>query len=569
MNKSASLLENLDVIKNTLNGLLNPALESEIDELSGKISEEKFYLVVLGLFKRGKSSFINSLLGEIVVPSGVVPLTAIITLIEHSDEKYAEIYFKDGKKEKVRIDEVKNFIAEAKNPNNEKNVTKVIIYYPSEILKFVTIIDTPGVGSSLEHNTQTTLEFVNKIDAAVFMLSTDIPITKLEVEFLSKLKEIVPRIIFVLNKTDLLENKSLTELTDYNNQVLNEICENNFKIIQTSSKLALEGLRGNNPALIEKSNIGKVKQVIFDLLNNEKEEIFIKATKSRFIKVLNEAKSLIAFKIRTLKMPAEQLDEKLSQFQKSIEVMKTEKDEFDILMEGKIKRLQEYVEEETDKLGNILNEKIEKEFNENFIEVVAKIRELSPEEFQIEYFSAIHEDFDKLKKSLEKDVIEKFKTLLNKYGEGSNKFLSELIATLPEFTGLKFEALSDIFDLDIYTGFYYNFSAQPIPLGLNNKSIRKKMPAAVIKKTLLNKILKNFKEKIISNTASVKYDINYRIQESFLQFKFDLNNKLDSVLKSLEKILIETIEEKKKTESEVVKELALYEEKLNVLNKLG
>ncbi len=569
MNKSASLLENLDVIKNTLNGLLNPALESEIDELSGKISEEKFYLVVLGLFKRGKSSFINSLLGEIVVPSGVVPLTAIITLIEHSDEKYAEIYFKDGKKEKVRIDEVKDFIAEAKNPNNEKNVTKVIIYYPSEILKFVTIIDTPGVGSSLEHNTQTTLEFVNKIDAAVFMLSTDIPITKLEVEFLSKLKEIVPRIIFVLNKTDLLENESLTELTDYNNQVLSGICENNFKIIQTSSKLALEGLRENNPALIEKSNIGKVKQVIFDLLNNEKEEIFIKATKSRFIKVLNEAKSLIAFKIRTLKMPAEQLDEKLSQFQKSIEVMKTEKDEFDILMEGKIKRLQEYVEEETDKLGNILNEKIEKEFNENFTEVVAKIRELSPEEFQIEYFSAIREDFDKLKKSLEKDVIEKFKALLNKYGEGSNKFLSELIATLPEFTGLKFEALSDIFDLDIYTGFYYNFSAQPIPLGLNNKSIRKKMPAAVIKKTLINKILKNFKEKIISNTASVKYDINYRIQESFLQFKFDLNNKLDSVLKSLEKILIETIEEKKKTESEVAKELALYEEKLNVLNKLG
>ena len=569
MNNSASLLENLDVIKNTLNGLLNPALESEIDELSGKISEEKFYLVVLGLFKRGKSSFINSLLGEIVVPSGVVPLTAIITLIEHSDEKYAEIYFKHGKKEKVRIDEVKDFIAEAKNPNNEKNVTKVIIYYPSEILKFVTIIDTPGVGSSLEHNTQTTLEFVNKIDAAVFMLSTDIPITKLEVEFLSKLKEIVPRIIFVLNKTDLLENESLTELTDYNNQVLSEICENNFKIIQTSSKLALEGLRGNNPALIEKSNIGKVKQVIFDLLNNEKEEIFIKATKSRFIKVLNEAKSLIAFKIRTLKMPAEQLDEKLSQFQKSIEVMKTEKDEFDILMEGKIKRLQEYVEEETDKLGNILNEKIEKEFNENFTEVVEKIKELSPEEFQIEYFSAIREDFDKLKKSLEKDVIEKFKTLLNKYGEGSNKFLSELIATLPEFTGLKFEALSDIFDLDIYTGFYYNFSAQPIPLGLNNKSIRKKMPAAVIKKTLLNKILKNFKEKIISNTASVKYDINYRIQESFLQFKFDLNNKLDSVLKSLEKILIETIEEKKKTESEVAKELALYEEKLNVLNKLG
>jgi len=36
----------------------------ELDELELKLQQEKLYLVVVGLFKRGKSSVINSVLGK-------------------------------------------------------------------------------------------------------------------------------------------------------------------------------------------------------------------------------------------------------------------------------------------------------------------------------------------------------------------------------------------------------------------------------------------------------------------------------------------------------------------------
>ncbi len=567
-NGSSSILSDLNEIKILLNGLLSKSLSGELNELFEKVSAEKFYLVILGLFKRGKSSFINSLLGEIVVPSGVVPLTAIITLIEYGEERSAEIFFEDGHSQKVKPENVNDFIAEELNPNNVKKVLKVVIYNPSDLLKYVTIIDTPGVGSSLEHNTQTTLKFVNKIDAALFILSTDIPITQLEVDFLKKLRGIVPEIIFVLNKIDILQQKELDELVRYDHNVLKDICNREYKFYLTSSKLALEGEEKNDKHLTVLSRINEVKNGILNLLEVQKEQILIKSTAFRFLKILEEAEALIRFKLNTLKMPAKILDEKLEQFKKSVEVMKNEKDEFDILMEGKVKQLKDFVSAEAEKLGNTLVKNIKTDFSDNLENNLMKIRNADLNNFQIEYFKIIQSEFDEMKEKLEKEVIERFKNLLRKYGDGSNSFLSELMNNLTDLSDFKFDSLTKVFNLDIYTGFYYNFSAEPIPLGLNNINIRKKMPKSVLRKTILNKILQNFIERINSNTANVKYDINYRIQESFLKFKYDLNQKLDSLLKNLEDILKQTISDKQKAESEIEEELNMYDVKLKKIEQI-
>jgi len=249
----------LPIIRDEILLLENERLLSTIDELIEKTSGEKFYLVMLGLFKRGKSSIINALLQNEIVPTGVIPLTAIITIIEYGTENYAEINFLDGKKEKIPIEEVYKFVAEKENPKNIKNVALMKIYFNSEILKSVTIIDTPGVGSSLEHNTETTNEFIEKIDAALFILSVDVPITKAEVEFLKKIKTSVPKIIFVLNKIDLFTAEQLDEAENYNLGVLNEICDRKpLEILRISGRNAIAGVVKGEKTLIEESGINSL-----------------------------------------------------------------------------------------------------------------------------------------------------------------------------------------------------------------------------------------------------------------------------------------------------------------------
>ncbi len=555
MENNVSLSQQLSEITDALDGFLTPRLKNDISELDEKVKGDKFYLVVLGLFKRGKSSFINSILESNVVPTGVIPLTAIITFIEYAENPSAKIYFEDNETREVSVEEVADYVAEEKNPNNEKGVLKVVIYTPNPLLKKIVLIDTPGVGSSLEHNTEATLRFVDKIDAALFILSTDIPVTKLEVEFLRELKTKVPRIIFILNKSDLLQNEKLKELISYNEKVLNEVCDREIIIDSVSSLKAEAALNSGDTEKFSESGITRVREDILGMVESEKQSILKETTRIRIRNIITEGESLLKFKLSSLEMPAVELEAKLKEFRHSADVMKEEKDEFDILIEGKVKRLQEFVSEEVDKLGQNLIRDINDKINRDEREIIGKLRNQDLREFQNEFFEYIKGEFDRKKKNLEEKAIEKFRELLVKYGERSNTFLSEMIKGLTGLMNIKFDSLAEVFDLNIYTGFYYNFSGESIPIGLSSKQIRNVMPSFIIKSVILKKITKNFEDKIHGNCSSIKYDLSYKIQESFLKFKYDLNNKLESIMESLETIMTNTIREKSRTEEEVKEEV--------------
>ncbi len=555
MENNVSLSQQLSEITDALDGFLTPRLKNDISELDEKVKGDKFYLVVLGLFKRGKSSFINSILESNVVPTGVIPLTAIITFIEYAENPSAKIYFEDNETKEVSVEEVADYVAEEKNPNNEKGVLKVVIYTPNPLLKKIVLIDTPGVGSSLEHNTEATLRFVDKIDAALFILSTDIPVTKLEVEFLRELKTKVPRIIFILNKSDLLQNEKLKELISYNEKVLNEVCDREIIIDSVSSLKAEAALNSGDTEKFSESGITRVREDILGMVESEKQSILKETTRIRIRNIITEGESLLKFKLSSLEMPAVELEAKLKEFRHSADVMKEEKDEFDILIEGKVKRLQEFVSEEVDKLGQNLIRDINDKINRDEREIIGKLRNQDLREFQNEFFEYIKGEFDRKKKNLEEKAIEKFRELLVKYGERSNTFLSEMIKGLTGLMNIKFDSLAEVFDLNIYTGFYYNFSGESIPIGLSSKQIRNIMPSFIIKSVILKKITKNFEDKIHGNCSSIKYDLSYKIQESFLKFKYDLNNKLESIMESLETIMTNTIREKSRTEEEVKEEV--------------
>jgi len=92
-------------------------------------------LVVLGQFKRGKTTFINALIGINLLPTAVIPLTSVVTILKYGDKPKAFVKFLSGKRSEVTISELKNYTTEGKNPKNIKQVDKVTIEYPPSILK--------------------------------------------------------------------------------------------------------------------------------------------------------------------------------------------------------------------------------------------------------------------------------------------------------------------------------------------------------------------------------------------------------------------------------------------------
>ena len=100
-----------------------------------------------------------------------------------------------------------------RKPQNRKEVLEVVVFYPSPYLRDGDrLVDTPGVGSVYIHNTDVAYRYLPKSDAALFLLSTDQPAGKAEIEFLRDVRQYASRIFFLLNKTDYLPRKKSAAL---------------------------------------------------------------------------------------------------------------------------------------------------------------------------------------------------------------------------------------------------------------------------------------------------------------------------------------------------------------------
>lgn len=181
--------------------LVNTA--ESIKETLEKAKDEHFEVAIVGEFKRGKSTLINALLGQEVLPADVLPATATLNRVTYSTEPYVQVEYKNGDSERVEIDRLEEYVTKLTSESERKaeTVKEATVYYDTEFCRNnVDIIDTPGLNDD-DQMTNVTMSIIPKIDAAVFVISANSPFSQFEKEFLEKkmLTSDVGRIIFVVN----------------------------------------------------------------------------------------------------------------------------------------------------------------------------------------------------------------------------------------------------------------------------------------------------------------------------------------------------------------------------------
>jgi ribosome biogenesis GTPase A len=137
--------------------LLGVAEVRDLDaEVAGRLQALRLEVAVVGEFKRGKSSLLNALVGREVLPVGVLPLTAVPTVLEQGEEALV-VEYTDGRQEQHPLRQVASFATEQANPGNRLGVARVTARLNTPLLDAgVRLVDTPGVGSVHEHNTRST-----------------------------------------------------------------------------------------------------------------------------------------------------------------------------------------------------------------------------------------------------------------------------------------------------------------------------------------------------------------------------------------------------------------------------
>src|SRR2546422_6513772 len=201
----------------------SPELARVVDALAERLREGRFYVACVGQFKRGKSTLVNALVGESVLPTGVVPITAAVTVVRHGERLAARVRFGERDWEECDPGSLATYVSEEQNPGNEKGVVAVEVFVPSPLLESgMCLVDTPGIGSISAANTAATREFVPHVDAALVVVGADPPISGDELALVQEIAREVADLIFVLNKADKLSDAEREQAIRFTERVLSE-----------------------------------------------------------------------------------------------------------------------------------------------------------------------------------------------------------------------------------------------------------------------------------------------------------------------------------------------------------
>ena len=340
---------------------------SELSYLQQRLVEGRFHLAVLGQFKRGKSTLLNALLGDDLLPTDILPVTAIPTFIHHDNRISGQVHFFSDLEpisftatEGRSLSEfLRDYVTESGNPRNQRQVERVEIGHPAELLKQgVVLIDTPGIGSTLKHNTEVAHQILPQCDAALFLVSPDPPITEMELGYLKQIKRQLPRTFFLLNKVDFLSDDDQLASLKFLAEQLAPLCEGVPQVLPVSARTGLNARLAGDASGWRDSGMLQVEENLVDFFAREKQQTLHLALRRRCGDLVNEAIMQLQLSLSALKLPIVQLEERIAQFRQSLPAVERERQAVQDVLAGDLKRAIARLSEEIEKLRNRAKEQI-------------------------------------------------------------------------------------------------------------------------------------------------------------------------------------------------------------------
>jgi hypothetical protein len=181
-------------------------LGARLEAATARARRPSTVVCVVGEFKQGKSTLVNTLVGEEVCAVDDDLATSVVTMLSYGEERTATAHRRgESGRQSAAIDlaKVPRLISESGNPDNRLGVERVDITLPSPFLKVgMSLIDTPGVGG-LGGAQSATLAFLPLADALLFVTDASAELSAPELDFLRRAVEACPSVVLVLTKTDL------------------------------------------------------------------------------------------------------------------------------------------------------------------------------------------------------------------------------------------------------------------------------------------------------------------------------------------------------------------------------
>jgi GTPase SAR1 family protein/gas vesicle protein len=275
------------------------------------LREGRMSVVVLGEFNHGKSTVINALLGEQVLPVGITPTTSVITHLVYGDAPSAKVQPRDdGEAFEVGYDEMEDVIRES-DEGEGGDPDYVEISYPNKLLReSLTLVDTPGVNDISQQKVEITYGYVPRSDVVLYVLDATQVLKKSEIRFIEErlLEANRDRIIFVLGKIDALSDEEAEEVEAYARERLASIMGEEVDLYAFSARDALEAQdAGEEPAVGFRS----FRSELIAYLRDEKAEIIVDSALGSGLRVASMLEQNLAIERQAYRLERGELERRI------------------------------------------------------------------------------------------------------------------------------------------------------------------------------------------------------------------------------------------------------------------
>lgn len=195
-------------------------------ETADKAAKSEMIVPILGLQGMGKSTLINAILAEDIMPSEADETTCVPVEIKYGDNSYCEVHFKKKQKleKAVTKEDLAQYVDNAFNPGNYKGVSHIVVYRSADVLKNgMVLVDLPGVGSLTAENTETTMRYVENLCTAIFVIPTNPTIRRNEESFIRGVWSQFPTAMFVQNTWEGEPAVVIRDSSEFNKMALKKI----------------------------------------------------------------------------------------------------------------------------------------------------------------------------------------------------------------------------------------------------------------------------------------------------------------------------------------------------------
>jgi len=310
---------------------------AEIDRVLERSRSSTFVVAVVGEFKRGKSTFINALLGRAVLPSDVLQATAAINRVRYGPRESVQVIYRPGDNgqvhtEQVPVEQLADYVTKLTDEAAERatRIDQAIVTFPLPFLEQTEIIDTPGLNDSHEMS-EVTYRVLPEADAAIMLVTAVAPFGQTEAAFLNfLLAHDVGRVNFVVNQIDKIrkpgdKERIIASITDRIRESTQGKAEELFgvgseayqrhlqrigsiQIFGVSSREALGGRTSADAERLSRSGFIELETALKDFLSRQRGALRLKILVDRIVGTGSQVLQTIEVRRGALAMDHAQFD---------------------------------------------------------------------------------------------------------------------------------------------------------------------------------------------------------------------------------------------------------------------